>query len=213
METGKFILFLYLPVNHATMKLFQLTAVAAVCLGLITGFSSCEKDSEKDQLNRYEKSDIAVTGAQVAPNGTPSTGLGSLAVRYDKGQKQLHYTVTWSGLSDSVVAIRVNGPAPIGFPSLNTAFTGANPTLFSTTPYVVIQQVTGQTVAPFRALYPGSGSYSGTLIVDEVRAKEQDLLNGYYYVTVHTKTILPVASPGNLYYRWFGEIRGQIKWQ
>lgn len=195
------------------MKLFQLTALATVCLGLITGFSSCEKDSEKDKVNLYQKSDIAVTGAQVAPNGTPTAGLGTLSVKYDKRTKQLNYTVNWSGLSDSVIAIRVNGPAPIGYPSLNPAFTGANPTAFTTTPYVVIQEVTGQTAAPFRAYLPNSGSYSGTLIFNEIRAKEQDLLNGYYYVTIHTKTILPIASPGNMYYRWFGEIRGQIKWQ
>lgn len=192
------------------MKLFQLTALATLCLGLITGLSSCEKDSEKDKVNRYEKSDIAVTGAQVAPNGTPTTGLGKLDVRYDKRNRQLHYSVNWSGLSDSVIAIRVCGPAPIGFPSLNPAFTGANATLPSTTPYFVIQEVVQSGT---RALYPSAGNYSGTIIVDEIRAKEMELLNGYYYVTIHTKTILPVAAPGNLYYRWFGEVRGQIKWQ
>ncbi|MFN4315017.1 MAG: CHRD domain-containing protein [Chitinophagaceae bacterium] len=195
------------------MKLFRLTAMATVCLGLITGFTSCEKDSEKDKVNLYQKSDIPMTGAQVAPNGTPSAGLGSLTVSYDKRQKQLNYSISWSGLSDSVVAVRVNGPAPIGFPALNPAFTGANPTSYATTPYVVLQQFTGQTSAPFRPLYPGAGTYSGTLQVDNVKVREQDLLNGLYYITIHTKTILPVASPGNLYYRWFGEIRGQIVFQ
>ena len=154
-----------------------------------------------------------MTGAQVAPNGTPSSGLGTLTVSYDRRERLLNYTISWSGLSDSVVAVRVNGPAPIGFPALNPAFTGASPTSYTTTPYVVLQQFTGQTSAPFRPLYPSSGSYTGTLQVDGVKVKEQDLLNGLYYVTLHTKTILPVASPGNLYYRWFGEIRGQIVWQ
>ena len=176
-------------------------------------FSACEKDSEKDKANLYQKSDIPVTGAQVAPNGTPSSGLGTLTVSYDRRERLLNYTISWSGLSDSVVAVRVNGPAPIGFPALNPAFTGASPTSYTTTPYVVLQQFTGQTSAPFRPLYPSSGSYTGTLQVDGVKVKEQDLLNGLYYVTLHTKTILPVASPGNLYYRWFGEIRGQIVWQ
>lgn len=195
------------------MKWFSLTALTTICLGLITGLSSCEKDSEKDKVNLYQKSDIPMTGAQVAPNGTPSAGLGQLSVSYDRRAKQLNYSFSWSGLSDSVVAIRVNGPAPIGYPAVNPAFTGANPTSYATTPYVVLQQFTGQTSAPFRPLYPSSGSYSGTLQVDNVKVREQDLLNGLYYITIHTKTILPVASPGNLYYRRFGEIRGQIVWQ
>ncbi len=195
------------------MKFFQLTALAIVCSGLSLGFSSCQKDDQKDQTNIYQKSNIPVTGAQVAPAGTPTAGIGALSVSYDKRQKLLKYTISWSGLSDSVVALRINGPAPIGYPSLNPAFTGASPTLYTTSPYVNLQMFAGGTTAPFRPLYANTGSYTGTLAVDGVKVKEQDLLNGLYFITIHTKTILPGTAPDNLYYRWFGEIRGQIVWQ
>jgi hypothetical protein len=45
------------------------------------------------------------------------------------------------------------------------------------------------------------GSYKGSMLVDDVVVKEQDLLNGVYYVNLHT-----AAFPG-------GEIRGQIRFQ
>jgi hypothetical protein len=49
---------------------------------------------------------------------------------------------------------------------------------------------------PFRG-----GTYSGTFNVDGVVVKEENLLNGLYYLNIHSKTY-----PG-------GEIRGQIKFQ
>lgn len=193
------------------MKLFKLTALALLCLALTSSITSCEKDSEKDKVNAYSKSDIPVTGAQVAPVASPTTGLGNLSVSYDKRVGIINYSLTWSGLSDSVVAIRICGPAPVGYPVLNPSFTGANPTSYTTTPYIVLQEFTGGTSAPFKPLYPSTGSYTGTLLVDGVKVRQQDLLNGLYFVTVHTKTMLPVSGSGAFLYRWFGEIRGQIR--
>jgi len=192
------------------MKFFRLTVLAFLCIGLFAGLVSCEKDSEKEKNTYFSRSDIPVTGAQIAPTPSPSPGSGTLSVSYDKRAKVLNYTITWSGLTDSVVAVRINGPAPLGFSSLNPAFTGASPTLYTTTPYNVIQQFTGGTSSPFRPLYPSIGSYTGTLSIDDVKVKEQDLLNGLYYITIHTKTILPGSAPNNLFFRWFGEIRAQI---
>jgi hypothetical protein len=41
--------------------------------------------------------------------------------------------------------------------------------------------------------------------------REEWLLARQYYVSIHTKTIIPnVPAPANLAYRWIGEIRGQI---
>lgn len=194
------------------MKLFKLTALATFCLALTSTFTSCEKDSEKDKVNAYSKSDIPVTGAQVAPVASPTTGSGSLSVSYDKRVGIINYNLTWSGLSDSVIAIRVCGPAPVGYPVLNPSFTGANPTGITTTPYVVLQEFNGVTTqAPTKAFRAASGSYTGTLLVDGVKVREQDLLNGLYFITVHTKTTLPVSGSGAFLYRWFGEIRGQIR--
>jgi CHRD domain len=198
--------------NHATMKLFKLTVLASLCFALFMGLSSCEKDSEKDKANLHIKTDIPVTGAQIVP-ASPSPGTGKLSINYDRRNKVLNYTITWTGLSDSVVAIRINGPAPSGFSALNTSFTGASPTLYTTTPYIVIQQFTGATTAPFKPLYPSTGSFSGTLSVDGVKVKEQDLLNNLYYFTIHTKTVLPGSPPASLFFRWYGEIRAQINFQ
>ncbi len=189
------------------MNLLKLTATASLFVIALAGLSSCEKESEKQKVNLYMKDDIVLTGAQIKPTPSPSAGLGKISVSYDKRNKVLNYLITWSGLSDSVIAIRINGPAPYGFNSVNPAFTGANPNSFTTTPYLVLQQFTG--TAP-KALYGSNGSYTGTLAVDGVKVKEQDLLNGYYYVTLHTKTMLPVVFPGNFLFRWLGEIRAQI---
>ena len=49
--------------------------------------------------------------------------------------------------------------------------------------------------------YAKSGTLSGTLLVDGTVIKENDLLNGQYYLNIHTS-----VYPG-------GEIRGQITFQ
>lgn len=194
------------------MKFFKLTVLASLCFALFLGLMACEKESDKQKVNLNQKSDIPITGAQIVP-ASPSPGSGKLSVSYDRRNKLLYYSLNWTGLTDSVIAIRINGPSPVGFSALNTAFTGANPTSFATTPYVVIQQFTGGTSAPFKALYPSTGSFSGTLPVDGFKVKEADLLNNMYYVTIHTKTILPGSAPASLFFRWYGEIRAQIVFQ
>ncbi|MES1225442.1 MAG: CHRD domain-containing protein [Bacteroidota bacterium] len=63
----------------------------------------------------------------------------------------------------------------------------------------VVQTILGGTANP--TLFPANnGKYSGTLLVDGVVVKEADLLNGLYYMNIHT------PSP----YYPSGEIRGQI---
>lgn len=194
------------------MKLFKLTVLASLCFALFLGLSSCEKEAEKKKVNYYTKTDIPGTGAQIAPTPSSSAGTAKLSVNYDKRTKMLNYTVTWSGLTDSVIAVRINGPAPVGYSAIKSPFTvaAADSTSFNTTPYIVIQQTTG--VSP-RPMAPSSGSFTGSLLIDGVRAKEQDLLNQYYYVTLHTKTTLPVAGASRFFFRWFGEVRAQIVFQ
>ncbi|MCG2615609.1 CHRD domain-containing protein [Terrimonas sp. NA20] len=194
------------------MKLFRLTALGFLSFALFMGLSSCEKESEKKKVNFYTKSDISGTGAQIAPNPSPSTGLAKLSVSYDKRTKVLNYTISWSGLSDSVIAVRLNGPAPIGYSALRNPFTVAtgDSTSFNTTPYIVLQQTTG--TAP-RALLPSTGTFTATFPIDEVTATELNLLNQYYYVTLHTKTTLPVPGAARFFFRWFGEVRAQVVFQ
>jgi hypothetical protein len=194
------------------MKLFKLTALGLLSFALFMGLSSCEKESEESKVNVYTKTDIPGTGAQIAPNPSPSTGVAKLSVYYDKRTKKMDYTVSWSGLTDSVIAIRINGPAPKGYSAISRTFTvaAADSAKFETTPYTPIQVVAGTTP---KALYPSTGSYTGVLYIDDVKAVQQDLLNSYYYVTIHTKTTLPVPGATRFFYRWFGEVRAQVVFQ
>lgn len=202
------------------MKLFKLTVLASLCFALFAGLSSCEKDAEKDRVNVYMKSDIPMTGAQIAPTPSPSAATGKLTVSYDKRVKTLNYTVSWTGLSDSVMAIRLSGPAPVGYSSLRAGYSPASLTADTTTPYTVFQQVAGSVLVSTNTSavvstkkLPPTGSFSGSVVIDGVKLKEADLLNSMYYITVHPKTTLPGTPPASLFYRWFGEIRGQVKFQ
>jgi len=162
------------------MQLLKLTVLSFVLFAIAFSFTSCEKDAERKKTQEYMKSGIPMTGAQEAP-ATPSTALGSLDVYYAKNSKLLTYKVTWQGLADTIVGMHIHGLAPAGY---------------STAIVQNILTTKNEAVFPFRG-----GTYSGTLNVDGVVIKEENLLNGFYYLNIHTKTY-----PG-------GEIRGQIKFQ
>lgn len=194
------------------MKMPKLTACNFFLLALILGLSSCEREAEKQKVNVYTKTDIIGSGAQIAPDASPSPGLAKLSVHYDKRTKVLNYTIEWSGLTDSVIAIRLNGPAPVGYSALNLGFQvpAGDSAKFATTPYTTLQQTLGSDP---KALAPPAGSFKGSLIIDDLIAKEQDLLNHYYYLTLHTKSLLPIPGAGRFLLRWFGEVRAQIVFQ
>lgn len=160
------------------MKLIKLTAFSFILFTSVLSFSSCEKSNEVKKSNRYEKSDIPMTGAQVIPNST-SNALGKLRVGYIKGTGQLSYNVSWSGLTGNPTGFGIYGLAPIGY-----AVSPASP--------VQTISTSGLTT---------TGSYSGTLTVDGVVVKEENIINGLYYVMIRT-----AANPA-------GEIRGQVKFQ
>jgi hypothetical protein len=164
--------------NHATMKLIKLTAFSLFLLASVLTLSSCEKDAEAKKTYLYAKTGIPMTGAQNVPAST-SSAVGSLDVTYIKGTRQLSYKFSWTGLTGAPTGVGIYGLAPLGY------------AVSPTTPIQTIA-LTGLTA---------TGSYSGTLLVDGVVIKEQDLLNGLYYVLIRT-----AANPG-------GEIRAQIKFQ
>lgn len=166
------------------MKLFKLTALASLCIALIVGFSSCEKDAEKDRVNVYTKSDIPMTGAQVAPVPSTSSATGKLTVYYDKRVRTLNYTITWAGLSGNPTGIGIFGPAPAGYAAITSTGTLA--------PALQTISTTGLTT---------SGTYSGSVAMDESVFTEQTLLSSLYYVRI-TTAAFPV-----------GELRGQVKFQ
>ncbi|HEX7844368.1 MAG TPA: CHRD domain-containing protein [Chitinophagaceae bacterium] len=208
------------------MKLTNLTAFTLLLFASALSFSACENDDELAKTNVYAKTNIIMSGAQVVPVAVTS-GLGSLDVNYSKANKLLTYRITWSGLTDSVIAIRLNAPAPVSYSAVNTAFpawtltAGFRPFADTTTPYTYMQQFTnGVYAAPSlgnvaKGLYGPNGTYTGTLAVDGIKVKESDLLNGFYYVTIHTKTFIgsPANVPASVQYRWYGELRAQIVFQ
>jgi hypothetical protein len=169
------------------MQLLKLTALSSVLLTLALGFSSCEKDAEKQRGGRlFTKSDIAMTGAQSVPLST-SPAIGTLNVNYSKDGKTLNYNFTWTGLRDTITGIAIHGPAPVGY---------ASATIKQALPGFGTNLKTNQ------ASYPYQGAtYTGSVVVDDVAIVEQDLLNHLYYISIRTK-----AHPT-------GEIRGQIRFQ
>ncbi|HEV7781887.1 MAG TPA: CHRD domain-containing protein [Chitinophagaceae bacterium] len=170
------------------MKLIKLTALTSLLFAALVGMSSCEKNAEKKKVTDYSKNDIPMTGAQETP-AVPSAALGSMDVFYTKETRILTYTVRWSGLTDSVLLAHIHGLAPTGFPAPVVQ------TIVGTANSIFPQKTAG------KFTFAKSGTFSGTLLADGVAVKEQDILNGVYYMNIHTTTY-----PG-------GEIRGQIKFE
>jgi len=178
----------------------------------ILALAACDNELDKRERS-YSNTGLPITAAQNVPN-LPTAGSGTLDVEYTPANKTLNYKITWSNLTDSVLAIRINGPAVSGFNSVNLTFAPSPSVLLNatTTPHVVVQEFVGSTsTVPTKALYGKNGSLTGSLFIDGVKVKEELLLSRQYYVSIHTKTIIPgLQPPASLAYRWLGEIRGQI---
>jgi hypothetical protein len=161
------------------MKWIKLTVLTSLLFAFFISISSCERASEEKKVTDYQKNGIVLSGAQETP-ATTSPALGTMDVFYTKETRILTYTVKWSGLTGNPTLMHIHGLAPTGYPAgiVQTILSAPNPTLF-----------------------PATGTYSGNLLVDGVVVKEADLLNGFYYMNIHT-----AANPG-------GEIRGQIRFQ
>jgi hypothetical protein len=102
---------------------------------------------------------------EVPPNNTSGTGTAN--VTYNKDNKMLTYTLSWSGLTGEATMAHIHG----------TAAKGAN-------------------AGPRRDLTgmlqkSASGSLTDSVMVDGNEIKEDSLLQGFYYFNIHTK-----ANPG-----------------
>jgi hypothetical protein len=130
--------------------------------------SSCAKDRDTTISNN----NINLTSSQVVPAATSSaTGRAEISLNFKTNL--FNYKITWNGLSSAVTSIHIHGIADVGQPA------------------AIVQNITGFSTAT-------SGSYSGSLPVDNVVVKEDVLISGRYYVDIHT-----VNNPQ-------GEIRGQL---
>ena len=164
------------------MKLIKLTALSLSLFAVVFSNISCERMTEENKIQLFSKSGIVLSFAQEPPATpqTPSSALGTMDVIYNRETRILTYTVKWSGLTANPILMHIHGLAPTGYPAgvVQTILSSVNPTLF-----------------------PATGSYSGSLLVDGTVVKEENLLNGLYYMNIHTP-LNPV-----------GEIRGQIRFQ
>jgi len=161
------------------MKRIKLTVLSAILFAFLLHITACERTEEVKKTTLFQRTNIPLTAAQENPP-VNSSALGTMDVSYNKTTKMLNYTVRWSGLTSNPIAMHIHGLAPVGYNAgiIQTILASANPILF-----------------------PSTGSFSGTFLADGVVVKEENLLNGFYYVNIHT-----TANPG-------GEIRGQIVFQ
>jgi len=151
------------------MRLPKLTAFLLSVPVLI--LISCKSTAEVEAENIYYAS-FPMSGAQEVPANS-SNATGAVEANYNRLTKTLSYKVTFSGLSGNATAAHIHG---IGEPGVNAG---------------IFQTFVGFPLTT-------SGSYSGTLLIEEVRITENDLLAGRYYFNIHT-----ALRPG-------GEIRGQL---
>ena len=173
------------------MKLIKLTALPLAVLGFLVILNSCESDAEMKKTTDFSKSGIVMTGSKEVPPNT-SAAIGKLDVYYTRETRVLTYTVTWTGLTDSITSMQIRGLAPEGYASATVV-----QNIVASSNGIFAQKTSG------KYTYSKSGSLTGTLLVDGVLVKENDLINGQYYINIFTN------SP--LYPQ--GEIRGQIKFQ
>ena len=135
-------------------------------------FLGCKKDDPVVECVLV-KDNLPIAGSQEVPSNT-STASGKLAINFDTCNNLLKFTVTWTGLSGNPVGAHIHGTAGMGVnASIKYDFTAGIP------------KVT-------------SGTFTGTVLVDNVALIKASLLQGLYYVNIHTATY-----PG-------GAIRGQI---
>ena len=152
------------------MKVFQKLVFTTIAASFLI-FSACSKNN--DNNNVVSKSNLPMTGDQESP-AKFSLAIGIVNVSYNKSSKMLNFTVNWSSLTGAPTGSHIHG----------TAAKGANAAI----------------KYDFYSMFPKttSGTYSGSVMVDGVAIKEDSLLNGFYYMNIHTPT-----NPG-------GEIRSQL---
>ncbi len=184
------------------MKLIKLTVLTSLLFSSLIMFTSCEPDAELKKLSDFQKNGIVLSSAQEVP-ANPSTALGTMNVFYTKDTRILSYTVTWQGLTGYVTAMYIHGLAPAGY-----AASGETQKIVDNSSNGIFRTfIQPANVVP---AFGATGKLSGTLLVDGVTVKEQDLLNGNYYLNIYT-VAYPYAVANPLFRG--GEIRGQIRFQ
>lgn len=147
----------------------RILLICFMCSFILFG---CKKDCENRCV--IKKEDLKMSGKQEVPM-RETAAWGKITISYDKCDKLLKYTVTWKNLTGEIVGAHIHGPAPRGVNApIKHGFTDLIP---KTT----------------------SGTFTNAVKVDGVAIVEESLLQGLYYINIHTPKF-----PG-------GEIRGQLE--
>lgn len=133
---------------------------------------ACKKNCD-DHCVKVKKG-IKITGDQEVPPKI-TDAWGTADVSYNKCSKVFNFTISWNNLSGEPTGAHIHGPAPRGVNA------GIKVDYFSLIPKTV------------------SGTFTHSVMVDEIALKSDSLLAGFYYFNFHTPKF-----PG-------GEIRGQIE--
>jgi hypothetical protein len=127
-----------------------------------------------DQPHIVYKKGLPLAGTQQVPP-IATTASGTVDVMYNKNTHLLSYFIKWTGLTATPTGSHIHGTAPKG------GNAGVQHDFFTNFPKTL------------------SGEYSNSVMVDGVKIKETELLNGLYYFNIHN-----IIYPS-------GEIRGQIE--
>lgn len=146
-------------------KLFSKRALLALCVGVSLVALSCNKDDD-DFDNNVQMYTISGngSGAQVVPS-VSTTATSNISGTYNRSNRNLQYTISWTGLAATANAVRFYGPAAAGV------------------------NATGEAQYDAAITTPGlNGNASGTVTL--TAAQETDLLTGNWYYTVGNATYL-----------------------
>jgi hypothetical protein len=139
-----------------------------VLAATIITLNACSKDDDDKPKNMFDFSATIDAAQETPPTG--ESGTGTCTATYDSISNALSYTLTWNGLTDVPTAMHFH-KADVGVPG------------------DVEIPITGFAAS-------ASGTLTASATVDQ--EEEHDLLEGKFYVNIHT-----AAHPG-------GEIRGQL---
>jgi|SRR6476646_58027 hypothetical protein len=151
-------------------------------LAILLATSLLYSCSDKVDDNVLVSSSVPMDGLQEVPQKMVA-GNGTIDLTYNTNLKTLYYTVKWNSLTGApTTGFGIYGSAAKGYrsPVLLQAFSG------------------------FAASQ--AGTYTGTVFIDGTVLKEEDLLNGLYYINIPTAANpISAVNPAQP-----GEIRGQI---
>lgn len=149
-------------------------------LVVTAAFASCD-DKNKDFEDVYMEKTVTLSRGEVVPAAAATSGTATTKFTFNKSTSTLNYVVNYSGLNNNADSIIIRG----------IAVRGANPTA------AALEQKQKVTAVA------KTGTFSGSLVFDNVIFKREDLLAGRFFIQLTSKA--GTSGPGT------AELRGQIE--